>query len=858
MFSQGRICPNQLPASLPPDDQLRVAFVGEAPGKDEEQFGVPFVGAAGREFERWLQPFFLRSQSFVGNLCQERPPDNKLENWFLDSKNTVPNEKMRGWIEVLREQLTALRPNLIVALGRHPTFVLTGREANWSPKGEFTYGSILPSTLVPGTKVMPLPHPSFVQRGMFDLRPVIRVWMKRARQQCEFPDIRYPQRDLVVDPSIEEVYYHLDRLMAAPELAFDIETIPNTTIPYQHPTEPYTYTPSILTCISFSDRADWAIAIPFSRPGGQHRWALEVEKEIWFRISRLLGREGSLKIAHNLMFDFLQLAGRRIFVAPPYYDTMAAHNRAYLDLTKKKLKKLAMNRLAFCTAFYTEEPFYKNDHKDENLGDASWRNISTAFQLYNAKDSAVLHEIKAATWADLTEMGMADLFEGTMREFKPLACMGIQGTLRDRTMLYSHYKTKELDDTEREWKGINGFVEDRITILQTELDQAVGHPINTKSSPQMKKFLYSELGLPIQLNRKTGKPSADEKAIAVLYQKTRNPILKKVTETTRLRGFKSNYLDAAIGLDDRSRTTYNQAKTCTSRVSSSDAIIGEGKNLQTIPSRARPGELVYNRLIKEYKQTFLADPGKLMWKRDYCQAEAMVVAWLAEDLQQINDFENHIDIHCRTVEILYGCTYEAAVQGYQEGNPEWKMKRDLGKPARHGFNYKLGEMTLSQMYALNGMDVAPRECKRILQAMASNVPAVLRWHNEVTNTVHSKRYITNSLGLRRTFLGIIDNDCIREAIAFGPQSTVGMLLNKSLDRIYHTPELISRMDFLLQQHDALIAQSLEEDVQQCAEEAGRLMTISLTIKGRELVIPTDIEVGKSWGTLKKPKWEAAQ
>src|SRR5208337_1464562 len=135
-------------------------------------------------------------------------------------------------------------------------------------------------------------------------------------------------------------------------------------------------------------------------------------------------------------------------------------------------------------------------------------------------------------------------------------------------------------------------------------------------------------------------------------------------------------------------------------------------NLQVIPSRARIGEAVYNHLIKEYKKTFLADPGNLMWKRDYRQAEAMVVAWLAEDLQQISDFLEGIDIHCRTVEMLYGCTYEAAYQGYQEDHPEWKMKRDMGKPVRHGFNYKLGEQKLSQMYAKNDMDVSPRECKR--------------------------------------------------------------------------------------------------------------------------------------------------
>jgi uracil-DNA glycosylase len=843
-----KLCPNQFPLSLPPDGQVKIAFVGEAPGRDEETAGIPFIGAAGRELDNWIKPFFLRSQAFIGNLSQERPPDNKLENWFLDSKNTIPNERLKGWIDVLRGQLEQIRPNLIIALGRHPCFILTGKDGITN-----YWGSILPCTLVPGLKVIPLLHPSFVMRGMFDLRPVIRVWLKRAKQQSAFPEYRPPVRELVVDPPLETVYYELDRLMAAPELAFDIETIPNKKIQYTQGN--YIYTPDILTCISFSDSPNWSISIPFNRAGGQHRWTMDVEAEVWRRIARLLGQPGPLKIAHNLMFDFLQLAGRQIFVAPPYYDTMAAHNRAYLDLTKKKLKKLQMNRLAFCTAFYTEEAFYKNDHKDENKGD-DWRGADREFWIYNAKDSAVLHEIKAGTWRDLTELGMAEMFEGTMREFKPLACMGIQGVRRDRRMLYEEYQAEEenqigLDIT---WKGLDEYVEDRIKVLQTALNTEVGYELNTKSSKQMQRFLYTELGLPIQIKKDTGRPSADEGSIAKLYQKTKHPILKKLTELTRLRGFKSNYMDAAIGLDDRSRTTYNQAKTCTSRVSSSDAIIGEGKNLQTIPSRSRPGELVYNRLIKEYKQTFMADEGKVMFKRDYCQAEAMVVAWLAEDLQQISDFLDGVDIHCRTVEMLYGCSYEDALNGYKNGDPVWKTKRDLGKPARHGFNYKLGEITLSQMYAMSGMDVPPRECKRLLQAMRSSVPAVVRWQREVEDTLHSTRTITNPLGLRRTFLGVIDNDCIREAIAFNPQSTVGMLLNKSLDRIYHTPGLINDVDFLLQQHDALIAQADVDKVKECAEWVGRLMAIPLHIKGRELIIPTDLEVGKTWGSLKKPGW----
>lgn len=597
------------------------------------------------------------------------------------------------------------------------------------------------------------------------------------------------------------------------------------------------YTPEVISCISFSDRPDWAICIPFTRAGGQHRWSLEVEKTIWRKISELLGRRGILKIAHNLMFDFLQLAGRGIYVAPPYYDTMVAHNRANLDLTKKKLKKLRLNSLAFCTALYTEEPFYKDDHKEENRCD-TWRGADREFWIYNAKDSAVLHEIKEATRRDLEELGNLDLFERDMRVFEPLACMGLQGVKRD---------VEKVEELRR-------FVEARIEELQSELDEEVGYPLNTKSSAQMRKYLYSELGLPIQFNKDTGKPTADEGAIAKLYQKTKLPVLRTIVQLNRFRTFKQNYLDAEISIDGRTRTTFNQAKTSTCRVSSSDAILGEGKNLQTIPSYPRPGEDDYNRLIKEFKSTFVADPGKVMWKRDYKQAEAMVVAWLAEDLQQINDFLSGVDIHCRTVEILFDVPYDKVKSEVANGNPEWVTRRNMGKRARHASNYKMGERELQKQFALQGYDVDLRECKRMLQALASNVPAVVRWHEEVISTLHSTRIVTNCFGRKRRFLGIIDSDAVREAIAFIPQSTVGDLMNFALESIYNTPDLIGEMDLLLQLHDAAIGQSPPEKLEEHTRRVGELMSIPLEIKGRTLIIPSDLEVGASWGTLKKPDW----
>ena len=154
------------------------------------------------------------------------------------------------------------------------------------------------------------------------------------------------------------------------------------------------------------------------------------------------------------------------------------------------------------------------------------------------------------------------------------------------------------------------------------------------------------------------------------------------------------------------------------------------------------------------------------------------------------------------------------------------------------------------MFAVAGVDVSVKECRRMLQAMASAVPSVMRWHGEIEHIIRKTRTLTNPLGLSRTFLGMVDNDMLREAVAFVPQSTVGMLLNYALERIYHESDILNETDLLLQNHDAVLGQTPDDLLEEHTEKVGRLMTIPLVIKGRELVIPSDLKVGRSWGELK--------
>ena len=74
---------NIVPTVGPHD--AKIFLVGEAPGKEEDQLGQPFVGNAGRILN-WLlsQAGIARAECLVGNVARSRPPNNKISHFFVD------------------------------------------------------------------------------------------------------------------------------------------------------------------------------------------------------------------------------------------------------------------------------------------------------------------------------------------------------------------------------------------------------------------------------------------------------------------------------------------------------------------------------------------------------------------------------------------------------------------------------------------------------------------------------------------------------------------------------------------------------------------------------------------------------
>ena len=185
-FALGKPVPNQQPSVAP--TTYRIAIIGEAPGKDEEATGRPFVGQSGRLLDKLLaRRGIARSACFVGNVCQHRPPGNKIE--------LMPKEHLHDGLNKLRAGLAAFRPNICLLLGR---------TALWAASGSYDItnrrGSVfLSDSLLPGESVKCLAtfHPANCLRQYSNV-PIVEMDMVKMMKEAFVPTWEPPRRGIRV------------------------------------------------------------------------------------------------------------------------------------------------------------------------------------------------------------------------------------------------------------------------------------------------------------------------------------------------------------------------------------------------------------------------------------------------------------------------------------------------------------------------------------------------------------------------------------------------------------------------------------------------------------------------------------
>lgn len=148
------------------NEQADLMFVGEAPGRDEDIQGRPFVGRAGQLLTRIIEAMqFKREQVFITNVVKCRPPENR----------TPASEEIKQCNPFLLEQIETIRPRVIVALGKVAAdlFIQSGLNITLL-RGNFHEFK--------GIQVMPTFHPSYLVRneGNRELRKMVWEDMRKV------------------------------------------------------------------------------------------------------------------------------------------------------------------------------------------------------------------------------------------------------------------------------------------------------------------------------------------------------------------------------------------------------------------------------------------------------------------------------------------------------------------------------------------------------------------------------------------------------------------------------------------------------------------------------------------------------
>ncbi len=523
----------------------RILFVGEAPGANEEEQKLPFVGESGNILITCLgRAGISRDEVRLTNICHYRPlPNNKFELLLGSSR------LKEGLVE-LENYINQYKPTVIVALGKYPLATLTGKNGISRFRG-----SILPCIFDETIKVIPTFHPAHVLRNREDY-PIFDLDIRKAIADSKFPEFNYPKYDMILDPQPIEAELLTQELCAAPKLATDIETVKKT---------------KKILCVGFAPSATRVVVFPFEKNQ--------------VNIARILESQ-SKKIFQFGTFDVMQLHENGIRTNNYWWDTLTAQHALNPELPRG---------LDFLASIYTRQPYYKHEGRSEIPNDnKAWGSKVDKHLLYeyNGKDCCCTYAIQEGQEEDLSFDSYArGVFDFEMEEIEMAIAISLQGLPIDVLRM------QELKDVLlKKWAK-----------KQYILNYLARRPDVNVRSPALKKLLYDDIGLPVKKKR-DGKGNTvittDEDALIALITfcgshleslrsdkarldwQVKQTICKLILEIRGIRQLLSVYLNKEVDANGRLRSTFKVSNTETGRWACEKFVDGSGINAQTMPREA--------------------------------------------------------------------------------------------------------------------------------------------------------------------------------------------------------------------------------------------------------------------------------
>lgn len=243
------------------------------------------------------------------------------------------------------------------------------------------------------------------------------------------------------------------------------------------------------------------------------------------------------------------------------------------------------------------------------------------------------------------------------------------------------------------------------------------------------------------------------------------------------------------------------------------------------------------------KRLLKPDPGYVVCDVDLEQADARVVGWTSSCKKLKAVFNDpKADLHTENAKLIFG-----ACDGKKD------PRRQKAKAGCHATNYGATPPTLAK--ALN---CTIREAEIFQAAWFAANPEILAWHNRVRHNLNTTRMVYNAFGYRRFFLGRINTQSFNEALAWEPQSTVGITINKVWDRAVTNYRGLLRVS--MQVHDSLVFQFHNSDFEPALAAIKESFIVPIQYPDDTLIISTGKpEVSmRSWGDVHAVPWDTTR
>lgn len=405
-------------------------------------------------------------------------------------------------------------------------------------------------------------------------------------------------------------------------------------------------------------------------------------------------------------------------------------------------------------------------------------------------------------------------------------------------IFYAMTRGVRIDKAER--KRMDAQLEREILERQAFLDEIAGAPLNVRSPKQMQAFFYDDLKMPIQWKKRDDggrSPSLDDAALDTLKRKEPllKPIIHAIQELRSLGVFLSTFVRAPLDYDERMRCSYNICGTETFRLASAENVFGSGTNLANVPKGGEDDESEL--ILPNIRTLFIPDEGKTWFDGDLSKADLRIVVKESNCTEMQAMLDEGRDPYIETAREYYR---DPTIQKYNADGTE-NIKYDRFKRFSHGTHYLGTPHGLSQRIGLS-----VHECDRAQRWYFGKYPQIKTWQDDFVQTVKRTRKVTNRFGYQRVYLGRVDDSTCREAVAWLPQSTIALYINKIWAAIWkQCPP--PKVEVLLQVHDSLDGQypTDEPEWKEKIEEVARGVSIPYD---PPLVIPFKLKTStKSWG-----------